>query len=228
MNYKIIKDEGLLKEFIDWLPELADNEKYYMCLFARNKYCKELTHIKSDKAQLRRFVTDKSRMFQKIKQLEVEEGWYMQKQTPVPEQALALYINPNPRDMFKATINTMVKLAKSIRDQNVAMNPHQEALSEIQKSKSRSCWVDFDIDTKDIDIVSEAFSHVREMFNDDYHILETRGGYHILVNPSKVKDIYKNKWYQTLNKFADQTGDNMIPVPGSTQGNFIPHFIKHM
>jgi hypothetical protein len=138
MNYQIVKDEKLLKDFIDWLPELAPQERYYLCLFARNKYCKELTHIKSDKAQLKRFVTDKERMFQKIKQLEIEVGGYKQKHMDVPEEALALYITPNPRDMFKATVNTMVKLAQSIRDQNISMNPHQEAMSEIQKAKSRT------------------------------------------------------------------------------------------
>ena len=46
--------------------------------------------------------------------------------------------------MLKATVNTMVKLAQSIRDQNINMNAHQEALSEIQKAKSRTCFVDFD------------------------------------------------------------------------------------
>lgn len=225
MNYKIIKDEKILKDFIDWLPILKENEKYYMCLFARNKYAPELTHIKSDKAQLKRFVTDKTRMFNKIKQLEIEIGKYTQKDTPVPEAALAVYINPNPRNMFKATVNTMVKLAQSIRDQNVAMNPHQEALSEIQKAKSYTAYIDFDIDSKgealDVDI-AEAKTYIN---SEACTWLKTRGGVHILVNPEKIDLKYKNTFYQHLGRLADQTGDNMIPVPGCTQGGFIPHFI---
>lgn len=227
MNYKIVKDEKLLKDFIDWLPELKENEKYYLCLFARNKYCKELTHIKSDKAQLKRFVSDKERMFQKIKQLEIEVGWYQQKHMVVPEEALALYITPNPRDMFKATVNTMVKLAHSIRDKNVEMNSHQEALSEIQKSKSRTCWIDFDIDEPEVDLLGDVTSLIPVYVNmDATKILKTRGGFHLLVDPAKVEQKYKNSFYKDLSQFADQTGDNMIPVPGCTQGMFIPHFIN--
>lgn len=228
MNYQIVKDEVLLKEFISWLPELKPTEKYYMCLFARNKYCKELTHIKSDKAQLKRFVTDKERMFQKIKQLEIEDGWYKQKDTPVPQQALALYITPNPREMFKAAVNTMVKIANSIRDQNLLMNVHQEAMSEIQRTKSRTCWIDFDIDADEETAkiqLDEAFLYINK---DATKVLKTRGGFHLLVNPDLIELDYKNKFYKNISslKYVDQTGDNMIPVPGCTQGEFIPHFIN--
>lgn len=227
MNYQIVKDEKLLKDFIEWLPDLKETEKYYLCLFARNKYCKELSHIKSDKAQLKRFVTDKERMFQKIKQLEIEVGWYKQKEFPVPEEALALYITVNPRNMFKATINTMVKLANSIRDQNINMNPHQEAMSEIQKTKSRTCYIDFDIDCGDrIDVAARAI--YSEINKDAVTWLRTRGGIHSLIDPSKVEQKYKNTFYQRISKIEhmDQSGDQMIPVPGCTQGMFIPHFIN--
>lgn len=219
-------------DFIKWLPELESTEKYYVCLFARSKYTKDadgvngLPHIKSDKAQLKRFVTDKERMFQKIKQLEIGAGWYMQKDLIVPEEALALYITPNPRDMWKASINGMVKLAQCIRDKNMLMNPHQEIMSEIQKAKSRTCWIDFDIDESREEHLNAIMDEMKDCVNMDAVVwLKTRGGVHCLVNPDKVEQKFKNTFYQNLRKFADQTGDNMIPVPGCTQGMFVPHFI---
>jgi hypothetical protein len=234
MNYKIIQDEKLLREFIDWLPVLKPEEKYYLCLFARNKYCKELTHIKTDKAQLKRFISDKERMFNKIKQLEVEYGAYMQKDKIVPQEALALYITPNPRNMWRASVNTMVKLAQSIRDTNVLMNPHQEALSEIQKAKGTTHYVDFDIDfPSDIGDTGVHIDNIKEniaMFinNEAVTYLRTRGGLHVLINVSKVEGIYKKSFYQNLKKIADvdQTGDQLIPVPGTFQGGFTPYFIN--
>lgn len=229
MNYQIIKDEEVLKKFIDWLPELKETERYYLCLFARNKYCKELTHIKSDKAQLKRFVSDKDRMFQKIKQLEVEEGWYKQKDLSVPQEALALYITPNPREMWKASINSLVKLANCVRDHNILVNPHQEVMSEIQRTKSRTCYIDFDIDF-DKERTAEVISYVKNCVNEEAITwLNTRGGLHVLIAPEKVSEQYRKTFYQNIVALAhiDQVGDNMIPVPGTSQGNYIPHFTNY-
>lgn len=116
MNYIIITDEIKLKEFIEWLPELLPNEKYYLALFSRKKYIKDISikHI-ADKSQLKRFTSDKTKLFNKIKQLEVPYGTYTLGDTIIPQESLAFYITVNPRDMYKASINTIVKLAQSIR-----------------------------------------------------------------------------------------------------------------
>ena len=231
MNYQIIKDEDLLRWFIEWLPELKENETFYVCLFARSKYTKNeagengIPHIKSDKAQLKRFTSKKEDLFTKIKQLECPIGSYQQKGgIIVPQEALALYITPNPRDMYRAMFSSIRHLTTCIQNTNKNVNPHQEVMSEIQRTKSRTCFVDFDIDDKSVNLQEELKSIINP---GAYEILETRGGYHLLVKPDKVNLEYKKTWHQNISKIGavDQTGDQMIPVPGCSQGGFTPKFV---
>lgn len=240
MNYQIIKDEQALLDFIEWLPELTQDETYYCCLFARNKYVlnKEISHINTDKAQLRRFTSNRSRLIDKLKQLECPLGSYKQKQNVVPQEALALYINPNPRCNLKAARNRLVRLAQLIAGENHGYNMHQEMISEIQKSKSRMEFMDFDFDcTKEELPANELFSQIKmtEAVNlDAISLLESRGGYHLIVHIKKVQYEFRNHWYNRI-KILQQMystdvlnkGDNMIPIPGCTQGNFIPKFINY-
>ena len=226
MNYQIIADENKLLEFIGWLPELQENEKYYVCLFARKKYCEEL--IKgSDKAQLKRFTTSKERLIDKIKQLELPLGTWKLKNGVAPQQALALYISLNPRCMRTATELMGRKCWDLIKAKNY--NLHAEALSCIQKSKSRTCYVDFDIDDKTIDLDKPWLN--QEIGKDNYTIIETRGGYHLLIHPEPATNYrqlhYQDKnWYQMIQQKypVDQAGDQLIPVVGTYQGGFVPKF----
>lgn len=225
-NYQIITDEQLLKDFIQFLPELWEGEKYYCCLFARSKYCKEIKHISSDKIQMKRFVSNKERLLNKIKQLECPIGSYTNKHGEIPQEALALYITINPRNMVKATVNTMVKLAHTIRDKNVSMNPHQEAMSEIQKAKSRTCYVDFDFDVPDAHSQAHIVMQIGEYVNRDaVAFLQTRGGIHCLVDPNMVAEQFKKTFYNNIKSIPgiDQCGDLMIPVPGTYQGGHTPY-----
>lgn len=222
--YKVITDEQALKDFIEWLPDLEDNEKFYCSLFARKKYCKQLVKS-SDKSQLKRFTSNKDMLFNKIKQLEVKQGAYTLKGEIAPQESLVAYINPNPRNMKKATFLLMEKSLQLIKNDNKNYNIHAEAMSAIQKSKSRSYVVDFDIDTKDIDLTPLLDIMSEECFD----VLETRGGYHVLVKPKMMKENNHSKlWHKDiLDAFpVDQIGDNMIPIPGTFQGGFTPKFIK--
>ncbi|WP_196893702.1 hypothetical protein [Aureivirga marina] len=229
MNYKIIADEKELINFINWLPELEENEKYYISLFSRKKYCDEVLKS-SDKTQLRRFVSNKEMLFHKIKQLEIPYGaWKLKSGEDVPQESLALYITVNPRNMKKATEMLGRKCWDLMKSEN--FNVHAEALSCIQKSKSRSCFIDFDIDDKNIDLDKNWLN--QEIGENNYTILETRGGFHLLIQPEKAsvyrKENFGNKnWFQQIQKKfpVDQSGDQLIPVPGTFQGGFIPKFVN--
>lgn len=228
-NYKIIQDEGKLVDFIDnILPNIESYEQFYCCLFARSKYCTKesgIVHIKSDKAQLKRFTSKKEKLLEKIKQLECPIGAYKQRDIIIPQEALALYITTNPRNLWRATTNSLVKLARCIQDDNKFANPHQEVMSEIQRTRGKLKYVTFDIDSKDnID-----FSNLPDILGYyTYKIMETRGGYHLLVEPESVPLTHRKNWYNTILKQfpIDQKGDIMSPVIGCTQGNFIPTIIN--
>lgn len=221
MTYNIIKDPELLRAFIDWLPELREGEKFYCCLFARKKYLP--AHLKSnDKSQLRRFLSDKDRLFNKIEQLEAKLGAYKVKGEAAPQDSLVLYINPNPRGLKMATFNSIIKLTESLKNQTPNLNPHQEVMSMVQKSIGQKVYLDFDIDEKDFDL-----SRLQGIVNPNaLSILQTRGGYHVLVNLAAVDAAFKSTFYKKMLALGvDQTGDQLLPVPGCTQGGFMPRFI---
>lgn len=223
MIYQIITDETKLLQFIDWLPELEENEKFYCCLFARKKYSQNSDMIASDKTQLKRFLSDKSRLLRKIKQLEVKLGAYQLRKTAAPQESLALYINPNPRNLKKATYDSIIQLTQLLKKDKGNFNPHAEVMSCIQKSASRKIFLDFDVDTKDFD-----FDQLKEVINPScLDILETRGGYHILVRTADIEPAYKKSFYNKIVALGvDQTGDQLLPVAGCTQGGFTPSFVE--
>lgn len=222
MNYRIIQDEAKLRAFIDWLPTLQKGETYYVCLFARNKYSPEL---KADKAQLKRFTADKEFLFDKIKHLECAVGSYKLKGAVVPQEALALYINPNPRSFEKAAKRSLIRLAELVTRPYTGYNPHQEVMSEIQKTPARKVYFDLDFDGVDMDeTLQQVYAHVNR---DCITVLKTRGGFHLLLELAKLNKALAKTWHQKLTTLpgCDVKGDNLIPVPGCSQGGFVPHFI---
>jgi len=223
MNYKIIHDKDQMLQFIDWLPDLKEHEKFYGCLFGRKKYCPELITHQKDKAQIVRFITTKERMFEKIQQLEVPKGGYKFKGIDVPQEALVLYVNPSPRNMLKATWKVVHKILESLEQGDISVQAHNKAVSVIQNTKSYTYASHFDLDQKPFD-----FNNLFQFVNREaVKIIETRGGYHFLIDSKKVNKEFRNTWYKNIESLGcDKAGDQLLPVPGGYQGGFIPKFIN--
>lgn len=226
MNYRIINDREKLREFIEWLPDLLPEEKFYISLLGRNKYD---GNLKKDKLQLKRFTADKLRLFGKIEQLEVPFGAYSygNDNLPVPQDCLALYISPNPRSLVKATQATILELQKKSWAAYDGYNPHSICLSNIQSSNGTVKYFDFDFDGVSIE---EAKSEIWRAVNlDACTFIQTYGGFHLLVDIKKVDNKFKKSWNPQITKIkgCDVRGTSgMIPVPGCSQGNFCPILVK--
>lgn len=237
-NYQIILDKEKLIRFIDWLPELLVNETYIFCLFARNKYCKDVKHISSDKAQVKRFTSPKERILNKIEHLQVPVGSYTQfrkgEQIIIPQEALAVYMTLNPRDNHRASFRMIRRCTELIESATSGFNLYQEALSTLQKTSTRKLYfnVDFDIEKDKFEFIEEQV--LSSLNKDCLTWLETRGGFHLLVKLQDIDPKYNKTWYKAIRNIegvelrnSNMKNDTMIPVPGTYQGGFCPKLFDY-
>lgn len=223
-NYTVIADLPRLEAFAAWLPVTQPQELFYVALLARNKYAKAagIGTFNSDRYQCKRFLTTADRLVDKIRQLECPLGSYRLKSIEVPQEALALYITPNPRDTVKATRGALVKFAELVAAGSTTHNPYAEVISQVHKACGTKHFVDIDFDGVEPE---DIIPGVAEFINlDAIEVLKTRGGFHILVRLAAVAPQHVKSWYKKMMALpgVDIRGDNMIPVPGCVQGGFVP------
>lgn len=237
MNYTIVKDKEEFEKFLNWLPDTSENSKFYFCLMARKKY-KKTEGLRADKGVLKRFTASKEQALNKIKKLEVELGSYEIEGLKINQESLVLYATANPRDMHKAGLKTAKELISMVADGRTIYNPQSIALNQIQVTGIKK-YFDIDLDLKE----GQELSHLdlwnvildNDLINStaiNGNIIKTRGGYHILVELDKISESYKKKWFNSFSQLKDErftimmNGDNMTPVPGCVQSDFVPYLIS--
>lgn len=233
-NYKIISDEQKFREFIEWLPPLEKHERIYVALFARGKYDPRFESSKSDAQQLARFVTTKDKIYDRVKQLECEVGSYNKNGHAVPQDVLALYVNPSPRCMKRASVKLAHELLRLVSGEHDNYNLTQLALTASHRAKGKNQVVafDYDLPSENLDeLVKAQVELVKEVVNPEALTLtRTRGGIHVFVKPELVHKEFTKSWYKDLlalpHADKDRAGDFETPAWGTFQGSFTPYRIE--
>lgn len=216
-NYKIIADEAKLDEFIEWLPDLEESEGYYFQLFGRKKYLAK-GELQSGQQSLSRFICKKERIKEKIRQLEIPLGRYVNRQVELPQECLCLYVCPNPRCHEKAAKQLLKVLADKITKKYEYYNTYQLAMTELHRACSRKVFIDFDFDDLDFEQLREKIlTYVNPSAITG---VKTRGGFHLLLRLDKIEEQYRKTWHRNISALgADVVGDSLLPVVGTTAGN---------
>lgn len=223
-HYQIIKDLDEVNNFVHWLPELVDNECYYIELFSRKKYDRSIPNSKTCNL-VRHIATSKDGIIRALRRMEVPVGTFHIRETVCTQQSLAAYISTSPRCRKKATYSLMKTLLDKItKDEEIY--PHSAALTAIHRCRSRACFVTFDIDPEEVNEKEwmDIFVDIRELVGEEaFSAIRTRGGYHMLIEPTKVVTALKD-WHRVITTMlqCDQTGDILSPIPGCVQGGFVP------
>jgi hypothetical protein len=248
--------EDTVQVFLDKIfPDLTQNEVVFLSLSARAKYLKnserQLYSLSHNEMFHRRWFTadavrngsvpDYIRSIRTTTDKPYLDGIscladYTDKYgVPLPEHAVAVYLNINPSDMRLAAVQLQKRLLDMMgKDLTTAGDPHdytklQSMLNtEVQKARSRRVWVDIDMDFHNIPEKEEIISAVENRFPPHSNkIIKTRSGYHVLLDAAMLKeekvnlgqiirnlnDIYRSRASEiVINRNA------MIPLPGTYQG----------
>lgn len=225
-NYKIIADEAKLIDFIDWLPELLDDEFFYVSLLSRKKY-DSTKQLKADKGQLKRFTSRKNFLIEKLRQLECKEGTFKHDGINVTNETMVAYITVNPRSNRRAAIQMLKDMADAVGDWNEKCPSIEKiALSCIQKAGGSKHYIDFDFDGIELDSIIDKIKDAVNL--DAVTVIKTRGGLHVLIKVEAVENKYRKSFYPKILAIegCDQANrDSLLPIVGCYQGGFVPHFI---
>jgi hypothetical protein len=228
LTYNLILNESEMVRFFDLLPELKENEAYMLLLQIRKKYCKDVKH---DQILHRKLVYKKERLLREVKKMELPFGSYEIDGKPVPQEAMVLYIKINPRNthIFDAALDFLTRFKNN---EFKSVNPSNVLLSYLQDRQSKRHFALYDFDIKNTDnTINDLLNSLADILGETkYHLIETYGGYHLMVE-LKTLDKKKTKgMFEKLNnhpyKDKDSVSDIHSPVIGGYQGGFEPKLIS--
>ena len=137
----------------------------------------------------------------------------------IPLNTVTVYVNINPSSMKTAAANLSSEIIKKLvsKDDDWFTHLQSKLNTEVQKAKSRRELIDIDFDVPYIDSVRWV------QFQTGGEIIQTHGGYHLIIPKAKLEGCNLGKVIQDAkDKFAyDEiiiNSNAMVPLPGTYSG----------
>ncbi|MCP4650342.1 MAG: hypothetical protein GY853_09735 [PVC group bacterium] len=247
----LIKDKEQFNKFIEILPNLQNDEVYFLSLSARSKYLtdEEREHYRLGRTEMfgRTIVKKKEDFEFAMKKLEANLKYKTTKNGyPIPEKALVVYCNINPSSMIKAYNLFTTEMNKFYYDTFQAISNDKDPtvnydgftsmerklMNAVQKSRARKVYIDIDMDKVGLITLSSFEDKIYDK-GIEYHTVETQGGYHILIRTKTIpKGFNLGKLVKDFNEIAVENdgevvfnSNQMVPVCGTLQAGKLVKFI---
>lgn len=215
-RYHLIHDREELKRFHrDVMPPLKEGEVYFFSLSARAKYLTESERKELNLGRTEMFcrniVRTESfeRFFRTMRKFEVAYGGYTTKNNSnIPEKAIVVYTNINPSSVLKSysafqkkmteyvqEISICAQEGRSTKDISYRMSKMDTLLmNSYQQNTGTKHWIDidFDIDKSYYTPVVENFLVELKNRSIRYVVIDTRGGYHVMIDRSTLNYNYND------------------------------------
>lgn len=247
---KLIHDPNMVKDFIKILPKPNDLEVFFVSLSCRNKY---LTDDQRKEYALGRtemfgqsIARDADKLFRNIRRYESHPEAYTTKNgNNMPVSAMVVYVNIDTSSTLKAYTEFQKKmtenltelthksiLGQSIKDTARFINKADKVLMDCyQRGSSQKKFIDVDFDVPECASgVVEKFLDVMNMNKVKHYIIQTRGGFHVLLERETIKHNYNIDIAEANDDMKSIYGDikyeikvnenRMVPVPGTYQAGF--------
>jgi hypothetical protein len=228
MNYTLVRAEEKLREFIEFLPDLKENESYFIILIARKKWNKDAA-IPSALKLRRETVANKNKIIHTIKNWEVAKGNYQYDGVTIEEENLGVYIAYNPKNQLKACYTLIEKCLDKIKTNYQGINVKSIANDAIQISKGTKNFMDIDVDIKENENYEDIMAFIKETLGNSIKLtfIKTSGGFHCLIPTENLG----GTWYKKIKEHPFQSelnimSDDLMPLVGCRQGSFIPYVLE--
>jgi hypothetical protein len=241
--YKFIYSEEEMHKFFDIiLPPLTDNEVYFISLSARKKYLQENSKsiLDGSSEMFERKLIEKkdwNLFLRTIKRYECNDGAYMSLEGEMyPNDAMIVYLNFNPCDVIKAYEEFIMDSTKNMMSLALGRGSSPDYFKRIQHnlmtamhhSRGTKHYVDLDVDffegTKNEESLKIILNVLREK-NVQFFVVETHGGYHILMKTETIHFNYMEIMKEiqlSSTKIQDimNNSTGMVPLCGTLQAGF--------